>query len=297
MTKGARTPAQPSRSYAGRGVKGGTVIAEDVLDIDKHRRLLRHPDDYRLYVSPCPRCGNSRMQTHCFRQRQLRPGDPGRPPVCATVRLYRCASRSCRAVFTVLPAFIARHLWRSWETVENVVNGTEAAPARTRRRWLSRLKSNACELFQTFTSMVKGRVTELLCKAQPRSRLRFVEVLEQVVGAPRLALTAAWLHRLRPGVRLLQPTEVRVGSRDNQHPLPDSIRCGRTASLGVTSASRPRSSTPQAVGAFRSPYRDKRERSGLDTALSVEQRPPQDQQDTGRLPGTVVGTPPFPSSP
>ncbi len=241
MTEAARTPIQPSRSYAARGVKGGTVIAEDVLDIDTHRRLLRHPDNYRLYVSPCPRCGGSRMQTHCFRQRRLRPGDPGQPVVCVTIRLYRCGSPSCRAVFTVLPAFIARPRWRSWDTVENVVNGTETAPARTRRRWLSRLKSNACELFQTFTSMVRGRVTELLCRAQPTSRLRFVEVVEQVVGSPRLALTAAWLHRLRPGVRLMQPTEFRGGGRDNRHPLPVSIRCGRPASLGVTNGPRDRS--------------------------------------------------------
>ncbi len=241
MTKGAHTPVQLNRSYAARGVKGGTVIAEDVLDLDTHRRLLRHPDNYRRYVSPCPRCSGSRMHTHCSRQRRLRPGDPGQPVVSVTIRLYRCRLPSCRAVFTVLPAFIARHLWRSWETVANVVNGTEIAPGRTRRRWLNRLKSSAWELFQTFTSMITGRVIELLCTTRPRSRLQFVEVIAQVVGAPRLALTAAWLHRLRPGVRLMQPTEFRGGGRDNRHPPPVSIRCGRPASLGVTRGPRDRS--------------------------------------------------------
>lgn len=183
MESAVVSPSFLTRSYISRKVKGGTVIAEDVFDLETHRRMLRHPDDYRRYVGPCRCCGEVRVHTHCIRTRKLTPGQSGSgTPFHVQIRLYRCVSPACRAVFTVLPAFIARRLWRTWETVDAVVNGTESAPARTRRRWIQRLNGSSWDLFQTFTATVRGRVTDVLCEKRPHTRLRLAEVVEEVVG-------------------------------------------------------------------------------------------------------------------
>ena len=52
-----------------------------------------------------------------------------------------------RAVWRVLPAFLARHLWRAWSTVaEALTPETEnrsSVPAPTRTRWRTRLRERA----------------------------------------------------------------------------------------------------------------------------------------------------------
>ncbi len=92
-----------TRSYKSRGQKGGTVIAEDVHDLQTHRKRLLDPDDYRSVITSCRACGTSRLHALCFRERVLRRGF-GKAQEVETVRLYRCALKPCGAVFTVLPA-------------------------------------------------------------------------------------------------------------------------------------------------------------------------------------------------
>ena len=148
-------PAPPeclTRSYAARaGQLGGTLIAEDVVDRDEHRRRLTMPDGYRPVR--CPACGHDRLHAHDFRERYLR-GESERE----TFRRYRCAE--CRAVWLVLAGFMARHLHRSWAYVEASTGVVEPADdrrmrtvaARTLRRWLVRLLSCARVVVQAFTT-------------------------------------------------------------------------------------------------------------------------------------------------
>jgi hypothetical protein len=107
-------PACLTRTYASRGIKGGTVIAEEVIERSEHERRLLDPGTYREVVTPCVACKGTSLHAHCFRTRTLRPAARGAPSVIITIRLYLC---TCGAVFTVLPAFVARHLWRAWKTI------------------------------------------------------------------------------------------------------------------------------------------------------------------------------------
>lgn len=196
-------PVCLTRTYLSRGTKGGTVIAEDVLDVETHRARLLDPDGYRCYVSPCWRCGGLIVHALCFRQRKLRPGRNERATLAVDIRLYRCAARSCAAVFTVLPAFIARHLWRAWETVTAVTRRDLPAPATTKRRWLARIRSDARQLVEIFTSAAERLVRDALSRVPLPRRHDLLEALEPFVGRPVFTLVAAWIHRLAAGLRLM----------------------------------------------------------------------------------------------
>ena len=200
-------PPQPAvcltRSYVSRGTKGGTVIAEEVVDLKVHREWLVEPDAYRQCVTPCRRCGAKTLHAHCFRDRHLRPGRRGDPVTTVSIRLYLCAARGCGAVFSVLPAFIARHLWRSWTAVEKGVTDGKA-PRSTRRRWQARLSSSARGLLQLFLALAVTPVRDALAGSVDMTRHEFVGCLtpHQSVS-PALAGVAAWIHRLEPGIRLM----------------------------------------------------------------------------------------------
>lgn len=205
MSADTLSPPQPpgclTRSYLSRGIKGGTIIAEDVLDVAEHQRRLLDPDSYR--PEECRNCGHKKNHAHCFRERILREADPDRPPLVVAIRLFSCAS--CGAVFTVLPAFIARHLWRAWKTVERVAGGKERAPRTTQSRWLSRLQSDASQLVQLFVEGIQSPVSQALLGLRPRIRSLFVGVLAPFLGRrPSVfAVVAAWIHRIEAGVRLM----------------------------------------------------------------------------------------------
>lgn len=205
MSADTLPPPQPPvclrRSYASREIKGGTIIAEDVLDLAEHQKRLLNPDNYR--PEECRNCGCEKTHAHCFRERTLREADPGQPPVIVAIRVFFC--RSCGAVFTILPAFIARHLWRAWQTVGSVVSGKARAPKRTIARWLSRLQSDASQLVQVFTASVQGAVSDALLRLEPSVRSVFVTALTPFLGAgfSVFARLAAWIHRLAAGIRLM----------------------------------------------------------------------------------------------
>jgi len=183
--------------------KGGTLIVEDVLDLESHERRLDDPDMYRP-VS-CRRSG-LKLHIHDLRPRQMFAD----PALATEVIRFRCADRErCGAVWQILPAFLARHLWRSWPVVETAIESPASSPvpARTRRRWRLRLASTARLLVATLSATTQ----ELWCGIATAvgldgCRQDLVRCYRAKTRAPRgrcFAELAALLHRLSPGVRLM----------------------------------------------------------------------------------------------
>jgi hypothetical protein len=208
MSAATLPPPQPpvclERSYLSRGIKGGTVIDEAVRDLENHRQHLLDPDGYRPPSCRC--CGSEKIYAHCFRERILRPASPDEPALVETIRLYLCPI--CGAVFTVLPAVIARHLWRLWKTVEEVSSKGKRAPRTTMGRWLSRLASSAARLIQTLRAigshLLDQPLSALLGKVSTRRELVEAVIASRSVSAAHpFAGLAGWIHRLEAGIRLM----------------------------------------------------------------------------------------------
>jgi hypothetical protein len=190
--------------------KGGTLIAEDVQDYETHRKRIASPDAYR--PERCRRCDGDVLHVHDYPQRQPR-GEPGLPPVITIVR-HICADPSCRATWRILPAFLARHLWRVWPTVEGTMRTRSPpppvpaqVPRRTARRWRERLASRAKQLVLLLATS-GGVLLETIakCAGLDATRLTLVEVHAQVTATPlerQLAELAALVHRLERGLRLM----------------------------------------------------------------------------------------------
>lgn len=205
------TPLCLTTPYSAKpGQKGGTLIAEEVLTRAEHHRRLADPDAYR--PERCGNCGLAGPHAHDFRERLLR-AHPGVP--VEWIRRYLCPA--CRAIWQVLPGFIARYLHRSWGVVQSasVANGdveptgTEprvSVPDRTVRRWSGRLRATAAQLTQILATAGQ-RVTEVLGRVGTAcSRAELVDALAAVglvEPAAKLHQLAAWLHRLVPGIRLM----------------------------------------------------------------------------------------------
>lgn len=204
-----------TRPYKSRAIKGGTIVAEDVLDLETHRARLLDPDDYRQVVHQCRACQGTTIHAHCFRSRVLRPAKahPSVPPPVVSIRLFQCAEETCRAVFTILPAFLARHLHRVWQVVEQVTKdepvtkNTVEAPVATQKRWLARLGSSAAQLRQLLLMFVlSGAHERLSALAHECTRSELISALVQAAVLPSdraLGCLAAWVHRLLPGVRVM----------------------------------------------------------------------------------------------
>jgi hypothetical protein len=190
------------------------VIAEQVLDIAAHERLLGS-GGYR--PAGCIRCGGP-MHIHEYRERVLA-GDPAQS---TEIALFRCADRQrCGAVMRVLPAFIARRLWRTWTTVEQATlqdnseaeerARSEVVPERTRRRWQARLAASAAAIVVVLA--VAAGAVPFLREVISRVGLdgtRAELVVEYVRSTTRqldpgekLAAVSAVVHRLAPGMRLM----------------------------------------------------------------------------------------------
>jgi hypothetical protein len=191
-------------SYSSRGArqKGGTLIDATVLDEAAHEARMKDPSSYR--PSEC-RCGG-RLHLHDRRDRKVR-GGAGSAVV--TVVVFLCAK--CSATWRVLPAFLARCLWRSWEVVAAAVGfcGRRAdepeVPERTRQRWRGRLAQAArvpMQVLATSGETVLCGVAKGAGLEGSRRALvdRFALALP---GAAPLAALAELLHRLSPGIRLM----------------------------------------------------------------------------------------------
>ncbi len=212
-------PAPPScltRPYSSKPQqKGGTLIAEDVHDLLSHRSRLLDPEGYR--PRSCPRCRHDVLHAHDHRLRMPRDQPRGTSIV---IRRYVCGAEGCGARWQVLPAFLARHLQRSWHTIEEAslpeacsVDAAEKpavaaapVPPTTLRRYLSRLSSCASSLRAAFAA-VGASVESVLSRLEPfLTRAAFCRAFAEGGFLPiprRLAALSGWIHRLIPGLRLM----------------------------------------------------------------------------------------------
>jgi hypothetical protein len=192
--------------------KGGTIVAEDVTDLATHERRLCDPNGYRPKF--CPRCGEATLHVHDYRERVLR-AEPGRP-VASIVR-HECVG--CEAIWQTLPAFIARHLWRTWWVVEHTLTGATPTlpetdsrrwppvPERTRRRWLARWLRPARFVAQVLASC--GEAIWAAVAAGLSAAATCAELVAAYAGATAtvaghlLASVAALIYRLQAKVRLM----------------------------------------------------------------------------------------------
>jgi hypothetical protein len=191
--------------------KGGTLIDEDVQDLEAHERRLCDPDGYR--PGRCARCGHDVLHVHAYPERHPR-GELGMPAVVRIIQ-YVCAAAKCGATWRILPIFLARHLWRAWKTVERVVMpagmaGSAAAPsipARTEQRWRARF-ATAARMLVVLLASSGGVAVEALASHVGLDASRadltaaHAEVTRVAPGA-RLAALAELVHRLERGLRLM----------------------------------------------------------------------------------------------
>jgi hypothetical protein len=201
---GAAPPAADpclSRPYSSSpNQKGGTRIAETVLSLAMHLRMLITPWEYR--PDAC-RCGCARLHVHGLRERRPRQlvVDGGPVPVVSIV-VFLCAA--CGATWRVLPAFLARCLWRTWDIVEREALAKPRAheaprvPARTVQRWRARLAQSARLPVQAL--VVAGGELRRLAE---RAGLEATRMELLLASGGSLTALAVLLHRLAPGVRLM----------------------------------------------------------------------------------------------
>lgn len=188
--------------------KGGTLIDETAVDLAAHLRLIVDVDGYR--PARCCSCDHDVLHVHDYIERRPR-GEPGLP-VVVVVR-YICAA--CEATWRILPAFLARHLWRVWPTVERVVlpkdtpSPTDAPtiPERTARRFVSRLAA-AARAVVTLLAASNVETLEAIASSVGlnATRAQLVAAHARATGAQpgaRLAPLAALTHMLERGGRLM----------------------------------------------------------------------------------------------
>jgi hypothetical protein len=162
--------------------------------------MLASPEAYR--PEAC-RCGCGRLHLHGLRERHPRQLVIGVEPVpVVEIAVFLCAA--CGATWRVLPAFLARCLWRTWDVVEREVTDearphtAPPVPARTVQRWRSRLAQSARLPIQVLV-VAGGRLRELA----ERVGLEPTRMELLVASGGSLAALAVLLHRLAPGVRLM----------------------------------------------------------------------------------------------
>ena len=185
-------------SDASRGRKGGTLIDERVRELSVHETMMKDPASYR--PAEC-RCGCTRLHLHDRRERRAL--GAGRTTVVSVV-IFLCAK--CFATWRVLPAFLARCLWRSWEVVEGALLGERSpVPARTAQRWQARLAQTARAATQALAASGAPMLREVAQRVGlEASRGALVKAYaEATASSSQLAPLAALLHRLSPGLRLM----------------------------------------------------------------------------------------------
>jgi hypothetical protein len=181
--------------------RGGTLIATEIEDLQAQQQALAQPDRVRPRGG-CPTCGTGCLHVHSRRERKLY-GYIGVASI--HVLVFRCARDECRALWRVLPKFLARHLWRAWSTVADAVETKPGEPCpvprRTRLRWRARLRERAPVLVAALAirgdDSLARRAASLGAGALRR------EVLAAFGGPSALPMLAALVHRLVPGVRVM----------------------------------------------------------------------------------------------
>ena len=184
-----------------------------MTDLGTHERRLCDPDGYRPRF--CPNCRETTLHVHDYRERVLR-AEPGQP-VASIVR-HECVG--CEAVWQTLPAFIARHLWRTWRVVEHTLRGAAAVapaqsgaarwppvPERTQRRWRARWLRPARFVAQVLASCGEAAWAAMVGVLRPAATC--ADLVGAYAGATvtaaghLLAAAAALVYRLQPKVRLM----------------------------------------------------------------------------------------------
>jgi hypothetical protein len=156
----------------------------------------------------CPRCHHPLLHLHDYPERTLA-ADALETKV--TIVRYECAA--CGAKWRILPGFVARHLWRSWDTIEATTLSAPApssqpsVPKRTLQRWWSRLLAAAMALVQLFAASCEAllvRVAGAVGHEGTREELVLAYATDAVgERGNRLLAVTALVHRLLPGVRLM----------------------------------------------------------------------------------------------
>jgi len=190
--------------------RGGTLIAEGAWDFEEHREKVLTPDGYR--PEGCPGCQGF-LVGHGCRYRRLRDQPDSAEEM---IRRYRCGV--CLAVWQVLPAFLARHLQRTWGAVQSRLvaagvlerTGSEwrmrSIPT-TLRRWSLRLAAIAIVLTQARAESGNDEVSLTVTGLGGWcSRRELVEGLAEgglLEKRQKLGDLAGWVHRVTPGVRVM----------------------------------------------------------------------------------------------
>jgi hypothetical protein len=213
MTDHRPSPPEPEECLICSRVsryKGGTLIAEDVHDDASHQERLASGG----YVPGwCPRCEFAVLHVHDYVER--RPlGESDLPRVIRVVR-YICASPACKATWRILPAFLPRHLWHRWRSVERTLlaptppprPSEKVIPKRTVARWHERLASAARQLVLLLAACC-GSLLETIAKRTglDATRYELVDAHTRQAGTPpgrRLGDLGALVHRLERGIRLM----------------------------------------------------------------------------------------------
>jgi hypothetical protein len=180
--------------------KGGTIIAESVTDRATHERLRVDPDGYR--PAACPGCLHGVLHVHDYRERTLRGEDDEYAGVLVIAR-YLCAG--CRAAWQILPAFVCRHLWRSWGVVTAGCSAAEKlfpkVPKQSRERWRARVESQAVVLAQLLAASASERLTAVAGAVGVGLTVTRGQLID--AWEVSFATAAGIIHRLMPGVRLM----------------------------------------------------------------------------------------------
>jgi len=148
---------------------------------------------------------------HDYRERVLR-AEPSKP--VTTIRRFECVS--CAAIWQILPLFIARHLWRTWNVVRRALMPDHKSsspsepqhwpkvPQRTVRRWRARWLRPALALIQILAASGQATWATLATQLLPAATCAdlVAAYAREHVGQP-LAGLAALLFRLQPKVRLM----------------------------------------------------------------------------------------------
>ena len=204
--------------------KGGTLICEEVTDLDAHQKRLCDRDAYRPKFC---RCGWGRLHVHDYRERTPRTESGKLAPV--NIVRFRC--ERCGACWQILPLFLARRLWRTWDVVERaLMTSPEPQPSppepqpsppepqpkkackpqrwipeRTLRRWQKRWLRPALLLAQVLTVTGQTAWSELAAGLPGNASCADLVVAygrQRGAGQP-MAELAAPFHRFQPNIRLL----------------------------------------------------------------------------------------------
>lgn len=175
----------------------GTLIAAEIVTLEQHAAALANPDLERPDL--CLACRCPQVHVHERRTRLL----DGLGSATVEILIFRCAGPSCRVVWRVLPAFLARHLWRAWARIVEALDDARercSTPKRTRQRWLRRLRERATMLVVVLAQLGPARPVAV-------ARLGLDAVRREVIvafgGLARLPELAALVDRLAPGVRVM----------------------------------------------------------------------------------------------